>query len=331
MVATTDDVRVALVEETTAGTTPATPTFLELPITGEGLTVTENARPSSELGGEERGPRDIVVASREVEGQISVPLKFSSVVDLLIEGALGAAFGDDPRSLGTGADEAYVAKTQKYFTIEKRWQIDNTPTYRYHRFTGCQVNSMSFSFGPEDEVIVTFEFIGQAGSDNAAEVSGATYTAPPTTSQMTVPNVTFSVVDTSGPTTLVDVPSVHIVTQLNVSLPNNVRGIRSVGVLGNAATRLGRMDPSLTASVYYEDSGVLGAFENSTELKATVVLADSAGNSYTIEFPRCRFGSAPYPVAGGQDQDAIIEAQLLPLVGTGAGETYVAKVTRSAA
>ena len=325
----TDDVRFAIVAETTAGVTPATPVWHELPLISDGLQSQDNARASAVIGGQARGPRDTVLLGREITGPITVGMVKAPAMDFLLESLFASRWAANPQALtGTWTNKMYVASNPRTFTIEKRWQIDGTPTYRYHRFTGCQVATGTFAATPNDEMQATFDFLGQEAGTFGAEVAGSTYVSVGSAPVMSVPDVSMTVVDPAGPTTLVDTAN-DIVTQLTLTMPNNLRGIDAVNVLGRKATVLGRMEPTIAAAIYYTGDGLIQAAEARTELVVQLVMKDSDDETYTFDFPRCKFQTAPYPLVGGTGQDAVLQTVLQPLVGVEDDETYIALVTRT--
>lgn len=328
MAVSSDSLQLAVVLEDTPGVTPATPAFDLVRITGEGLTFEPTSTQSNEMGGASRGIKDSILTGAQVTGDINFELAKSDAFELLLAAAVANNWGNDPHALGIGADEIYDYSILDTFTFEKRWKLDDTPTYSYHRFTGCMVNTMTITITPGEPITGSFGLVGNTLELDTAEVAGATYTPAGANPVMTAPLVTsIQLLDPSN-----DQPVTWLAnscfTNLEISINNNGRGIQCIGFLGTKETVLGRFECSISGSLYYANDEPLQALIDQTEFVMVVTCEDSLGNSYTFRFERVKFSTATV-VATGTNEDVLVDFQLQALEDD--AEPITVQITRVAA
>lgn len=178
------DTRFAIIAETVAGTTPATPTFLVFPF----IQGTEPALASdvvtSEVVRANRSSEGQRKTNYRVEGGLNTQLRRAPVMDLLLQSALSGTWVTNNLNAGN---------TDTSFTVEKTMFAGATPFF--HRFTGCQVSSMNISVSSESACDATFDIIGLDRNTATVIVTGATYTQPTATLPLTgldITNVTVA-------------------------------------------------------------------------------------------------------------------------------------------
>ena len=157
---------IGIIEETTWGTTPATPVFLLVRNTGESLepgleTVTSNeVDPTA-------ARTDVILVGSTASGGWSFEGTFDSAMDLLLEHALRGTFA---------ANILKASNEVKSLTIEKKVSDGTTPYYI--RYKGAKVSS--YTITAEDKAIITGSVEFNAKEEEKADLSiiaGATYTA----------------------------------------------------------------------------------------------------------------------------------------------------------
>ena len=131
-VVSTDSLNFSFIKETTRGTTPATPAWQSVALTGESLVFAPTTQDSATLGGTGRFAKPSNVTGFEVSGDFNVEWNDQPALDMAIAGVLANDWGICP-ILGTGpggaidtAQRNTVGKKQMTFSIEKRF--DN-PAY----------------------------------------------------------------------------------------------------------------------------------------------------------------------------------------------------------
>lgn len=315
MPVSSDSLRIAIVAEATPGTTPATPTWETVRATGEGLTFEHETTLSAEMGGGSRGVKDSILAGGQVNGAINFEVSKNDALEALLAAALGSAWGFDTGYATTPtAEEVFDYDTLTTFTVEKRWKLDNVPTYSYHRYTGCLPNSLNLSITPNEPITGSIGFIGNARVIDTGEVASSTYNAAGTVAVMTAPLVTgINLYAYGGWASPLAWVTAACFTSLNLSVDNGSRGIACIGTLGNKETVLGKFNVQPSGSIYYAADDPLTGMEAQTEYGLQVTMTDSAANSYRLRFPRVKFATAGV-VAGGQDTDVLTDFTMQALV-----------------
>lgn len=336
MAVSSDSLRLGVSKETTAGT-PSTVAYDLIRTVGEGLTYEVNTTTSDEMGGLNRGVKDSILVGATVTGEVNFELSKHDALETLMAAALGNNWGADPLSVpGSGVDNVYDASTMDTFTLEKRFTLDDTPTYTYHVFAGCMVDTMSLSITPNEPITGSFGFIGQALTTPASE-SGSLYNAAGTNPIMTAPLVTgIELLSPEGINDTTGVPLGSPVawstsacwTGLDLSFTNNGRGLQCIGFLGNKETVLGRFEVSGTGSIYYNGDEPLDALVAQTEYALRVTCADDDGNTFQLLFPRVKL-SAASALASGTNTDVMTEMGIQALEYVGDDYAVTCIITRA--
>lgn len=341
MAVSSDSLRLGIVTELTAGDTPATPAFDLMRVTGEGLTYEVSTTQSDEMGGLNRGVKDSILVGATVTGDISFELSKNKAFEKLFVGGLGSKWAADyfGTPWGAAANETYDYQEVTTFSIEKRFTMDDTPTYNYHRFVGCMVDTTALSITPNEPITGTFSFVGQMMATATAEIASSTYVAGGTSPIMTAPLVTgitllspHGIDGTTGLPLGTSVPWLDgsCFTGLDLTLANNARELQCIGVLGSSETVLGRFEASSTGTLYYANDEPLDALIDQTEYALQVTMTDGEGGSYDLLFPRIKFSTASV-LASGTNTDVMTEFTLQMLEYQGATYALTLKAARDAA
>jgi len=268
----------AYVVESTFGTTPATPTFIDLPYTTQSLNLTKDRVAGNDIQ-PDRMPRTDRHGNRQAGGDIVVDLRKGDY-DPLLESAMFNTFSTNTLKVGT---------TPKYFSIEDRAEdID-----QYRLFTGMAVSSMGVSLAPNQMVTTTFSMVGKDMS-----ISGTSAATADTASSGNAPFDAYSgdlkVADAGG-----TLSAVSIVTGLDFTLNNSLAPTFVVGDDATPQLEYGRAEIEGTITAYFEDAALINRFINETETAIEVSVDDPTGaNPYTFLFPRVKINSADVPVDG---------------------------------
>lgn len=293
MSTSSDLVQVAFVPEVTYGTTPATPAFQKVRITGEGIAFAPTTTKSNEMN-PSRQVTDSILTGGSVSGDLSFELAYETWFDELLSGALCTDWAADTLEIGISL---------KSYTIEKKIPVPGGTT-QYHRFAGCCVSQFSLDIKPNAPITGKFTFVGKAPSVDVAAIAGATYSEPALNPVMTAPRVVG-----------IEIGGVSAISKcfnaLSFTLNNNTRAIECIGTLGPRETVLGRAEIETQFSVLFNDSDLLLLLINQTESSLAFQTADTAGfgspatNYYYHWFmPRVKLTANPV-VAGGTNQDVV--------------------------
>jgi hypothetical protein len=180
--ANTNSVRYAVVKETVAGVTPATPAFQRfaqkpgdnVQVTSE--TVTSPIIMNSGAGG------GIEKVGRSVTSSLSTHLQRAASTDALIESAFGNAFSGASVKAGL---------TPQSVTVEKTFVEGGTTYYAEHR--GVQVSKMTVSAEAKGIADVQFDLVGMTVSKGTTPITGSTYANVPATKRLNGLDVSVTV------------------------------------------------------------------------------------------------------------------------------------------
>lgn len=285
-----DLVRLAEVQETVYGETPATPALKVIRLTGESLVFTPTTTQSQGMN-PNRSVEDSIMTGGAVAGGINFELSKEAWFEEFLAGAMC----DDWSS-----DVLVVGKMLKSFTIEKTLPIDDV-TNDYHEISGAIVNSFTLNIAPNAPITGSFEFLGKDYNVTHDVFAGATYTDPAFNPIFTAPLVTDIEISAIAAST-------QCFSNITLTLNNNARALECIGHLGAREMNLGRAEVTLAFSLYYADGDLLDDLLSQTEMAISFVVNDSDTpmNSYRFELPRAKLTQVNV-VAGGTGQDVIAD------------------------
>jgi len=294
-----DTTQIAIVQEATYGVTPASPTWLIMPITGESLVATANSELSATLNAD-RQSDDSFLNGIEPAGSLDFEFAKSPAMTLLLESAMGKATATSTtdRTLTVGLD-------QISFTVEKRWPDPNTPgSYLYHRYPGCVANTMTLTFTAGTKCTGSCGLIGQALVTDDAVVAASTY--PPITefNVFRGPDVTQIELDNAGGTLLPTLTD-SCVTDIVINLNNNYRGVQCLGTLGNKETVIGKFECNYTQTIFFSSNELMDNFISQDIVDEIITVGDNATDDYyTFTTTKGKI-AANDVVAGGEGTDVV--------------------------
>jgi hypothetical protein len=299
--------RVAYIAETTWGTIPATPTFLEIRRTGGNLETKKTTVESDELHLDAR-PRAVYQVGQDVSGTYQFELSYGSFDDMLA-GVLQSTWASNVISDGV---------TQQSFTFEETVDIGGG-NFTYSRLAGCEVSSLALTLASRSAVKGSLNLMGQVETLDTAIVTGATYTAPNTNQIETAVTVASLAILGLNPA-----PKIK---NLNITIDRGLRIRDRVGTLYTEEFGINNTKVSGSFDAYFESNALL-----------TQVLAHGIGalsfnigsvtlKKYTISLPTIQLLDGPKKL-GGKGEDVMLNVQF-QAVGTAANPLIT--VTRNVA
>ena len=293
-----DLVQIAIVEEATAGTTPATPTFLVLPITGESLTGNASTALSNTLNSN-RQTSDSFLNSLDVSGSLEFEFSKSPALTLLFESAMGS-----DTVVSTTNRDLYVGNEQKTFTVEKRFEDASDPgVYLYHRFVGCVANTLTLNMTAGSEMTGSVGIIGETMTTATAIISGATYPAV-TQDVFRAPDVDSIVIDNAA-NTLETTLSTSCITDTTININNNYRGIQCLGTLGNAEVVIGTFECSYSQTIFFGHSQLMDDFLAQVQLDEIITIGDDTTDNHYVFTTTNGKAASNQVLAGGTGSDVV--------------------------
>ena len=264
------------VPEVTFGTTPATPSLVQLPYTTHTLNLTKERVTGNDIQ-PDRMVRVDRHGNRSVAGDITVDLRKGDY-DPLLESAFFGTFATNVLKVGT---------TPKFFSIEDA----ATDISQFRLFTGMAVSTLAVSIRPNQMVTGTFSMVGKDMT-----IAGTSVDAVKTASSVNQPFDSYSgalSIGTAGGT----LTAAAIVTGIDFTINNALAPTFVVGSSSTPQLEYGMATVEGTITAYFEDASLINRFIAETATGLQVVVDDPTGLSdYTWLFPRVKINGADVPV-----------------------------------
>lgn len=304
---TADRTALRYVPEVTFNTTPTTPAFRNLRITGESVVYNISSETSNEIR-PDRATADLVLTGASVEGDINFELSYESFDDL-IEAALCGTWSANVVKNGT---------TNRSITIQKHFQDLQTPIFQ--NFSGCRIGTFNLDFQVGQILTGSFNVMGCTATSGTAQIVGASFSSPGAgkTPMNAVSGVTS--VNKNGS------PWTSYFRSLSMNLNNNPRGQEAIGTLGYIGIALGQLEISGDIELYFENATEYDTFLNNSDFSLSFDVEDPIGNKYNFKFPRVKYSKGEI-VAGGRNQDLMVSASWSALYDSVAGS--MVEITRT--
>jgi hypothetical protein len=322
--ADSSETRVALIEESTWGTTPTAPTtFKTMRVTSESLSVETETVTGSELRAD-RNVAHLINASKATGGSIEMELNHDDVVHLLMESALQGAFSSDKLINGVA---------QKSFTLERTFShtSNGTSGETYVRHTGMTVDTMGLTMSAGSMITASFGFLGKEATTDTVIIGSGTADAATYTAASTTPPLSASKDFASLTMTGITSPKI---SSLSLNTTNNLRRQQGVGVETSVGLGSGRFEVTGSMDFYMENKDVLDDYLGGTATSLAFTIGAASGAKYTFTIPTVKFETVSIN-AGGNDQDVFVSAGWRGLFntdvdsGTGGNQGGTMMITRN--
>ena len=194
-------------------------------------------------------------------------------------------------------------------TLERSFSIlgrllDTAPvTYRV--FTGNRVKTLSLAMKTGSIITGSIGFIGSQATMSETAITGQTFVEPPSTTPMNSTSDFAQLLQNSASLGSVE----GAVMSFDLTIDNQHRELKGLGVLGNVGVRAGTLMVKGTISQYFENMTQYSLFKNSTAFSLKMQLEDSAGNSYVFTLPRAKYTEFAAN-ASGIDTDFMAESSV---------------------
>jgi len=264
------------VPEVTFGTTPVTPSLIQLPYTTQSLGLTKERVSGNDLQ-PDRMLRVDRHGNRSVAGDIVTDLRKGDY-DAFLESAFFNSFSTNVLKIGT---------TPKFFSIEDA----ATDIAQFRLFTGMSVSSLAVSIKPNQMVTGTFSMVGKDMTISGTSVD-AVKTAPSVNQPFDSYSGALSIGTAGG-----SLSSVAIVTGIDFTINNALAPTFVVGSASTPQLEYGMATVEGTITAYFEDASLINRFIDETATGLQVIVDDPTGLSdYTWLFPRVKINGADVPV-----------------------------------
>jgi hypothetical protein len=264
------------VVESTFGTTPGTPSLIQLPYTTQSLNLTKERVTGTDIQ-PDRMLRVDRHGNRSAAGDIVADLRKADF-DPFLESAFFNTFSTNVLKVGT---------TPKFFSIEDA----ATDITQFRLFTGMSVSSLAVSIRPNQMVTGTFSMVGKDMTISGTSVD-AVKTAPSGNAPFDAYSGALSIGDAGG-----SLSAAAIVTGIDFTINNALAPTFVVGSASTPQLEYGMATVEGTITAYFEDASLINRFLSETETALQVVVDDPTGSSdYTFLFPRVKINGADVPV-----------------------------------
>lgn len=298
--------RLAYVAETTYGTTPASPSFTNVRMTGEGLQPDINNIQSSEIR-PDRNASDQVQVGGSGTGNIDVEMSYGGFMDDWLEGLMMSSWETNVLK---------NASTVKSFTLEKTFEQGATD--QFERYKGAVINGMNLSMDVNQAATASFDFMAKKPTNDQAEIALATYTAVNTNPIMDTSNSLSGI-------TMAGVSGVEF-TSLSLNITNNVRVQDVLGSSDIRGVGLGQFNVTGTATVYFENSDLYDLFLAGTAADLSFKLGGASAKNYGFDIGTLKFQTLNVN-AGGNNQDVFVQVGFQGFID--ASDAATLKITRT--
>lgn len=301
---------VKLVVETTPGVTPATPTMLEMEITGETLNNSRETIASQSFRADRQVP-GVTTSEVNSAGDLSFELKVAPVMDLIFAGALQSDWVNDEIQNGVA---------RKAFTIEKA--LGGIGGDNHQVFKGAEVSALSLEIASGQFITGTASFVARDYAIGTATV--ASVTTPASTNRF------LNAVDEGVKLYVDGVDAANgLIQSMNINIENSLRPQRAIGTGGKlAGMGNGRFSLTGQMTVYFNGlaNPIWTAYKNKEAVEIKFKLPDADGNAYEITLYKVELMNAAL-TAGGLDQDVVLVIDYQAVLGGDDGKTIGVKRT----
>lgn len=264
--------KLTYIAEAAYGTTPGTPTFVEVPRTGGTINLQKESFQSADIRSD-RMISDMRHGFKSSALPLAVELRHTEY-DAFLESLMYDAWNLDVLKVGT---------TEKSFSMEQQY-LDVT---QYALATGMIVNAFSCSITPGALVTGTFDFVGKNMS-----YSGATSATVETAAGSSQPFDSVSGTINEGGS------AIAIITGLDFSVENNIEPAKVIGSDVAAEQIEGSCNVTGTVTAYFESATLVNKFINETGSSLDVTLSDPSANTLKFDFPNVLYNGADLSLDG---------------------------------
>ena len=248
------------------------------------------------------------------------------VVDVAVNGGpsqqaiVDLDVGDDPTSAGdklvlaindlpgmTATNAAGVVTiTPDSGSVDTVSSSAGADKYFYQRYKGVTFSSLSLSASPNNPVTGSLGIVGGVPELGYLPLPGATYASAGNSAVFTAPEVLDLTVGT-----MMGLGS-SCFTDLSIEIDSANRAIQCIGVKGDKETVLGKLNATVSGTVYFSSQDILQAvIDNKTIGDSVITFSNADGDIYRFDFFDLKPTEASLS-AGGSGEDLTIPLTLQP-------------------
>lgn len=305
--ASTDDLTLSHVLETTFGVAPSNPTMNRIRANGESLGPNVQTEESEEIIANP-AVTDLIRVGQSAGGQIPMDVAKSAAFDEILEAVLRGTWSSDVLTGGTA---------KRSFTIQKRLLAASD---QYMVFNGARYNGFTIEGQVGRALKGSYDILAVGAT---ADGSGV----PLGTGSIVEPAATriMSMVDVNTLTISGDTDQL-IATQFSLSVENNCRVQQGNGQLAGYGVGYGKRRVQLNLSAYFESWEQMDRVLNGSSANLTLGFGDGT-NTYAFRLPRLKYRNVTAN-AGQSNADLIQQIEGTATYDAGGLDTEI-QITRT--
>jgi hypothetical protein len=287
----------AIVPETTYGTTPSTPAFQTLRLATEDLQMVKTTEPDPEVTAY-AAETDQVDLGHEATGTIQASFYFDGAHQTLMAHALRSTWADDTPEAGT---DRLVNGVGRYgFTAERKLVLPAASAI-YHRFTGCRATGFEYSVQARQRATFSVPVLGLTETKATSAIAGATYAAGSSVRAMSGKD--------AGAVTIGSLTGDIYLQSLTARYGTAAQTLSGVGQAAALGVTYGPRSAELQMALFYgaDSAGAFDLFTAGTPIAISHTMTDPAGNLLTITYPRVFFTAQTGPAIRGNQGEVMLE------------------------
>ena len=254
--------------ETVYGTTPTTPTMGAVRHTEFALGVDKDTIQSAELRSD-RNLSDFRMAQNKAGGSFGMEL----INDAGFEDFLAAVFCG-----AWSSGDLVNGVTRKSFSFLRHFNDMGAGTKPYHLIGGVEFASCEIKIPTSGIATATFETISKTYSPGESAPTGATLSAPTTTSPM----------DSFTGTVQEGGSAIGVITEATVKFDNNMNRRFVIGSKDTLRPSVGKFMATGNITCYYESAAMLDKFLNGTASSLQLQLSNGS-DTLTVLLPNIKY------------------------------------------
>ena len=323
MTVAADGLRLAFGKE--VGTPPALPDpaiFQLARVTSESIALEAQTQNSAELDPSGQ-VRDSILVGASTSGDVNFEVSNNPWLEEMLAAVLRNTWGvGNWNGAAVTAEQLVAGLLLNFYTVEKRFAFA-AGDFTYHRFRHCAAASMAITIAPGNPINGVLTLSGGALDNPPAdtELPAAVYNTAGDEPVMTAPLVTELTIDAGTVTA-------RCLSEFVININSNVRGIQCIGTLGEREKVLGRLEITMSGTVYFASDDLLQHLLDQDTFPVSLRVTDSEGAYYDFTFPRCKVTAAPVTAGGGTNSDVTVALAMTALYDETAGGSVL--VERSA-
>lgn len=210
-------------------------------------------------------------------------------------------------------DQIGVGTAMKSFSIEKVLLGQASPSYMIYR--GLVANTLNLNFAVGSILTGSLDFLGMT-SALSGSAAGSSYVESASNEVLNSVSDMGRVAENGAV-----VGSPNFITQMSLTLNNNLRERTAIGAMGLVG--IGAGDSNITGQIttYFGSDALYQKFINNTASNINLRVQKS-GKAYVFGLPRIKFSSGRV-VAGGRNQDVVAELGFQALRDTATGNQFL--------